>query len=256
MKVKAGEPIILHHRKAEFFILYEPNKNFSTHLGAVNLPENLEFGQRIESTKGETFFVLKPNLKDLTMKVKRTTTIIYPKDAGLIIMELGISAGKVVGEVGSGSGAFTILLASIVGREGKVFSFERRKEFLENAKKNVERIGLAERVKFIHRDVAVEGFGVENLDALFIDVPEPWTIIPFVPLALKKGGYIGSLSPNIEQVQRTVKTMKENGFVRIKTVETFIREIMVREGMTRPRDRMIGHTAYLTFGALAGLITP
>ncbi|RKZ01393.1 MAG: hypothetical protein DRQ04_04945 [Candidatus Hydrothermota bacterium] len=147
-------------------------------------------------------------------------------------------------EVGSGSGALTIILALAVGREGKVYSFERRKEFMENARENVRRAGLEERVEFFNMDPALEGFPVGELDAAFVDVPEPWTLAGPVHEALAGGGRWVSLSPTIEQVQMTFDALEE-GFVRLKCVEIFEREMLVRRGKTRPRERMVSHTGYL-----------
>ncbi len=247
--IKKGEFILLYgDRKAKYLIKYEPLKHVDTHLGRVKLPEKAEFGEGIRSTSGNMFYILHPSLNDLSMRVKRTTTIIYPKEAGMIILELGVKSGSKVIEVGSGSGAFTVLLSNIVGDKGKVYSFERREEFLENAKKNVERYGLGENVKFVLRDVEEDGFGVKNADAVFIDVPEPWKLINKAYESLKLGHRLGCLSPNIEQVQKTIEAMKEAGFINIKCLEMFERQIRIKKNMTRPVDRMIAHTGYIYFG--------
>lgn len=185
---------------------------------------------------------------DLSMKVRRKTTIIYPKEAGLILLELGVRPGMVVGEVGTGSGAFTYILASILGKEGRLYTFERRKEFIENAKENLKRYGEFPWVDWIERDVEVEGFGIKNLDAIFLDVPEPWKLIPHAFEALKGGRTLGSLSPNVEQIKLTHEAMKNEGFTRLRVYEIIQREILVRPEGTRPRERGIFHTGYLLFG--------
>ena len=150
-------------------------------------------------------------------------------------------------EVGTGSGAFTIVLATIVGTTGKVYSFERRKEFLDNAINNVQRANLADRVEFLLCDPTKEGFNIPPVEAAFVDVPEPWEFVRPVYEVLEPGGFWVSLSPNIEQVQKTYEALK-GYFVRLRTVEVIEREILVREGKTRPREFMICHTGYLTFG--------
>ncbi len=246
MTVKTGEQVLLYHsERAKFLVVFQPQKRISTHLGELVLPETLELGAVLESSTGQPFYVLKPSTTDVAMKVKRTTTIIYPKDAGWMILEAGIGAGSRVLEVGTGSGSLTIMLARIVGPQGRVYSFERREEFLKNAMTNVERAGLAEQVEFALRDPAVEGFGVSEIEAAFVDVPEPWTLVSPVFDALMGGGAWISLSPNMEQVKETWRALKKHGFVRFKAVEILEREILVREHGVRPRERMISHTGYI-----------
>lgn len=247
--IKEGEYIFLYGgEKAQFLVKYSLKKPyFECHLGKVDFPEKFNFGDVLYTNRGKPIYVLRPSTSDLVFRVRRLTTIMYPKDMGYAILQLGVKSGDRVLEVGTGSGAMTIVLASLVGENGIVYSFERREEFLQNAASNVEKVGLSSRVKFILRDVEKEGFGVFNIDSAVIDVPEPWTLVKHVKDALKGGAPVFFLSPNIEQVQKTYNALKENGFIRMKTVEILEREIRVREGKTRPKERMVSHTGYLTF---------
>ena len=151
-------------------------------------------------------------------------------------------------EIGTGSGSLSLLLSSLVGETGRIYSFERREEHLENAKKNVEKFGFGGNIEYTLRDPAVEGsFGVEDMDAIFVDVPAPWTLVEPAYKALIMGGHIGFLSPNIEQIQQTAEKLTETGFVRIRCIEILTRGIRIKKFLTRPFDRMIGHTGYLLF---------
>ncbi len=245
--IKEGEWVLLYSSpRAQYLLRYQPGKKFSTHLGEVVFPDDICFGGTIVSSIGKKFYLLRPSTSLLSMKVKRTTTIIYPKDAGLILLETGIGAGSKVLEVGSGSGALTVILARAVGKEGVVYSFERREEFLNNARENVRRLGLDDSVKFYHKDPVEEGFGIEPVDAAIVDVPEPWTLVKPVWDVLKGGGFWASLSPTIEQVQRTWEEL-QGYFTRLKCVEILEREILVRPRKTRPKERMVSHTGYLLF---------
>ncbi len=244
--VKEGEIIYLYNsQKASYPIVYKPKGFFQCHLGKITLPEKLCWGDVLETTKNHKFFVLKPSLEDLVLNVRRKTNIMYPKDIGYIIMNSTIRDGATVIEVGTGSGAMTSVLAIIVGPNGKVFSFDKNEVHLENAKKNIERYGLKDRVVLQVRDVAVEGFGVENADCGIIDLPEPWTIIPHAKKSLKPGSSVAIVVPTVEQVQETFKSLKQHNFTRIKCVEILEREIYIREGITRPKERMVSHTVYL-----------
>jgi tRNA (adenine57-N1/adenine58-N1)-methyltransferase len=51
----------------------------------------------------------------------------------------------------------------------------------------------------------------------------------------------------MNQIEKTAAQLRKSGYADIDCVELMIREMEVREGMTRPSMRMIGHTAYLVF---------
>ena len=251
-KMKKGELILLYHdESANYLVNYEKKKVIHTHKGKIILPLRASYGDVIYSSKNFPFYILCPDTAYLSMKVKRKTTIIYPKDAGFILLNLGIKSGDRVLEVGTGSGAFTLVLSNTVGRNGKVYSFERKKEFLEIAKQNFEKFRKFKNVVFHHMDL--EKYIPEiKVDSVFIDVPEPWKLISNVKKALKPGCVIGSLSPNIEQIKKTKEKMIKEGFVRIRVYEISLREILVRKEGTRPKEYQITHTGYLIFGNKTG----
>ena len=60
-------------------------------------------------------------------------------------------------------------------------------------------------------------------------------------------GHFCSYSPTMNQVEKTVKTLRKHNFIEIKTFETLQREIVVGERGVRPSFDMLGHTGYLTF---------
>lgn len=56
------------------------------------------------------YYIFECGTYDLVMKgIKRDTQIIYPKDAGYILLRLDIFPGKKVGEAGTGSGGLTLI---------------------------------------------------------------------------------------------------------------------------------------------------
>ncbi len=248
--IEEGELILLYNSENTNYLVSLPKEGyFSTHKGNISFAEIREkdFGDKIFSHTHHPFYILRPTLKDLAMKVRRKTTIIYPKDAGFILLNSVISPGAKVLEVGTGSAGFTIILANFVRPNGKVYSYDLREEFLELARENLKRAKLLNYVELIKRDVAKDGFTEKEADCVFIDLSEPWELVHPSTLALKGGATFASLSPNIEQVQKTVRTLELEGFVRIKVYETLEREIMVRLVGTRPKERGVFHTAYLVF---------
>ncbi len=236
--------------KRQFLIEMRKGAKVSSDLGTMNLDDIIgkPFGSIGHTHLGKEYYCLKPSTADLMLKVKRTTTVVYPKDLGSVLVETTIGPGSRVIEVGTGSGALTLVLAKFVAPTGMVYSYERRENFLENAKKNIEHAGYTKNAEFHLRDVAQEGFVEKNVDAVFIDVAEPWMIIRQASEALKGGHHVVSWSPNIEQVKSTVEALKELDFKRIKVSEIIEREMLVRQQGVRPRERGITHTAYLVRG--------
>lgn len=233
--------------KRQFLVQAITGLRLSSDLGDLNLTGIIgkPFGFVGQTHLGRNFYCLKPSTADLMMKLKRTTTIVYPKDVGYLILETAIGPGSRVIELGTGSGALTLVLAKFVAPEGLVYSYERREDFIENAKRNIERAGYADNVQFTCADVAKEGFEKTEVDAVFIDVPEPWAIVPKAFEVLKGGHHLVSWSPNVEQVKQTIDALVAHNFQRIKVKEIIEREMLVRMQGVRPRERGITHTAYL-----------
>ncbi len=232
--------------KRQYLVQPKTGKKLSTDVGEIEYNKIIKqpFGYKGKTHLGADYYCLKPTTGDMMMGIKRKTTIVYPKDLGYLIFETAIGPGSRVIEVGTGSGALTYFLSRAVGPQGIVYSYERNEEFLLNARANMERLGCFN-IEFFLQDVAEKGFSQKEVDAVFIDVPEPWQIVPKAKLALKGGNSLACWSPNMEQVKRTVESLKENDFIRIKVGEILHREILVRERGMRPKERGITHTAYL-----------
>mgnify|MGYP000513035265 CR=1 FL=1 len=248
-----GDPVLLYSpdRKTYLITLTEGGK-LGTHAGEIRHADVVgkRYGEIVRSSTGQPFVVLEPTLEDRMMKVRRLTQIIYPKDAGLILVKTGVRAGMRVIECGVGSGAATLCLATAVAPTGKVYAYDREPRFLEIARENVERAGLAHLVEFKVRDVA-EGFDEDEVDVVLLDLPSPWDGVPAARRALRGGGRLASISPTFNQVERMVAALQAEGFVMIETVEVLLRHLLVRSGKTRPFERMIGHTGFLTFARRA-----
>ena len=247
--LKDKDYIFLHNEKATHMIEYKDKFTFGSHKGNIRLEGELNYGDDITTNSGDKFYILRPSLIDYMMKVKRKTTIVYPKEAGLIILELGVQSGSKIIEIGTGSSSLTILLSRLAGKEGRIYSFDKNIEHQENAIKNFEKFKEFDNVFFKIQDPSIDmDLGVTDAEAVFIDIPSPWTVLKAAYSSLAGGGHIGTLSPNIEQITTTVNMMENVGFTRIRCFEVLTRGIRVsKRGLTRPFDRMIGHTAYLLF---------
>jgi len=217
-------------------------------LGVVNTDALAEAGvnKKIEIL-GKRFLVLEPQPVDYIEIIKRKTQIILPKDSAYIIVKCGISPGKKVVEIGSGVGALTIFLASIVGSAGKIYAYERRREHILEMQKNLNKLGLGHIVESIEQD-AEQGIAQCNVDAVVCDIPEPWKIMHEIYRALKIGCWCACYLPTYNQVERCAVSMRDTGFGFIECNEILMRQICVAEGAVRPDFSMLGHTGFLLFG--------
>lgn len=241
-----GDLILLYKDERRNYLLKVAAKQFHTDKGFIDLEELIgkKYGDYVETNIGERFFLLKPALYELMMKVHRKTQIVYPKDFALILTKATIFPGAKVIECGSGSGSFTTALANFIRPSGKVYSYEKNKEFSENARKNVERNGLLEWVEFKHKEIT-DAFEEDNIDFVMIDIGSPWELIDAAYKSLKPGHKLATICPTFEQLTTTVFTLQEKGFVQIETFEVLTRRILVRRGKTRPEQRIPSHTGFL-----------
>ncbi|MEJ2263481.1 MAG: tRNA (adenine-N1)-methyltransferase [Anaerolineales bacterium] len=231
-----------------FIIRLEIGGQLQTHRGYVNHDDliGLPWGSQVHSHIGKPFHLLEPSLHDMLLDTQRNTQIMYPKDIGFVLVNMDIGPGKHVLEAGTGSGAFTTALAFAVGPGGRVTTYEVRPEMQKLAQKNLARVGFEDRVIFKLRDIA-EGFDEENVDAVFLDVPNPEDYIAQTRAALKTGGYLGCILPTVNQISRLILALKKNSFAFIEVCEILLRYYKTIPQRLRPTDRMVAHTGYLIF---------
>lgn len=230
------------------------------------------FGSKILARTGSKGWLvaLKPTPELWASCVRHRTQIVHQLDAALVCFELGIGSGSIVVEAGTGSGAMSTALARCVGLEGHLFTFDFNEDRVEAARAEFERNGLARQVTCAKSDVTSQGFGgVEKpVDAVFLDLPEPWLAVPHIRAVAKPGAVVASYSPCVEQAQRTTSALGECGVYGLRTLEARQRDLEVRDlecatlfadedtrsasyTVAVPRHSMRGHTAFLTFATLA-----
>jgi tRNA (adenine57-N1/adenine58-N1)-methyltransferase catalytic subunit len=197
---------------------------------------------------GTTYWALRPSLSDLLGSVRRGAQIVTAKDAAQLLFLAGVGPGASVAEAGAGSGALTVALAYAVGPTGRVISYDRREDFLEAARANVRRAGLEARVTFRLRDVATEGLDATDLSSVVLDLPEPWAVLGSARSALAPGGFVATYTPTYNQLERTVRTLRDLRFDEVRALELLERGLHVGEGGTRPAFEMLGHTGFLATG--------
>jgi tRNA (adenine57-N1/adenine58-N1)-methyltransferase len=206
-----------------------------------------------ESTLGNTieigdtkFLVLEPTLLDRVDSITRKAQIVLPKDAASIIVNCDIKSGSTVIEGGTGSGALTIVLGNFIRPNGEVISYESRKDFLKIARRNIKNAGMLDFCSLKEADIT-KNLAERNVDAVVLDIPNPWKAIGLAHEALKPGGRIACYVPTMNQVERTVRELEMHSYIELRTIEILEREMVVGDMGTRPSFKMLGHTGYLTF---------
>ncbi len=160
-----------------------PGRVFHTHKGAISHDDLVgrPEGIVVVSTSAVPYLVLRPLLRDFVLSMPRGATVVYPKDAAAIVGMADIFPGATVVEAGAGSGALTCTLLRAVGPHGRVHSFERRADFAEIARGNVERfLGGPQRqwtltVADLEHAVLAEGRSADADLADGATNPSPWT---------------------------------------------------------------------------------
>ncbi len=248
----AGDRVQLTDQKGKIYsITITPGKEWHTHKGwivhddLIGLPE----GSVVSTSAGLKFTAFIPLLTDYVLSMPRGATIVYPKDAALIVGFADIFPGARVLEAGVGSGALTLSLLRAVGSTGSVHSVERREEFAANATSNIENyfggrpanwslaIGSVQEQKFDH-----------EFDRVILDMLAPWECVEMAAKVLRPGGVFMAYVATTTQLSATAEALKDDGhFTEPESFESMVRG-WHHEGLAvRPQQRMIGHTGFLIF---------
>ena len=236
-------------RHKSHFLRLKAGAVFQTHRGELSHDELIGqgWGTLVTSHTGNPFYIMQPSLTDLIIDIKRNTQIIYPKDIGYIAMVMGIGPGVHVLEAGTGSGALTTAFAYLVSEHGHVTSYDNRAQMQNLARNNLLKVGLIGQVTLKLRDV-IEGFDERDVDAIFLDLPNPYDYVRQAKTALKFGGYLGMILPTTNQVCRALEALRFNHFTFVEVSEVLLRHYKPDWERLRPTDRMVAHTGYLVFG--------
>ena len=287
-KTKYGDLIILYENgdSIKYFTL-EKGKIFQNKFGAFKHDDmvNKYFGSKIYNNKNDKYITILSFVPNIWERcINKMTQILYNPDISLIIMLLNINQNSIIYESGTGSGCLSTNISSILSNKGHLYTFEFNKERVDKLKDLFSLLKLNDKITITHRDVIENGFEInENdlikkehkfCDGMFIDLPSPWMIIKHAKKVLKNGSYFVSFSPCIEQINETMKTMKENGFISIRMFECLYRiyayarttKIEIPDfstkrkigedfkfnsteiSITKNKSDMRGHTGFLLFG--------
>lgn len=216
------------------------------HADIVGQPD----GSLFTSTGGMEYLALRPLLRDIIMSMPRGAAIIYPKDAAQILARADIRPGVRVVEAGVGSGALTLWLLRALAGAGELISVERRAEFAEVARGNVEsvlgqvanwRIELGDL-----QDVLPTAVTPGSVDRVILDMLAPWECLPVVADALIPGGVLVTYVATVTQLSRVAEELRAHGgFTEPEADETLVRGWHLDGLAVRPDHRMVAHTGFL-----------
>lgn len=222
---------------------WHTHKGWIVHNDLIGLPE----GSVVSTSAGLKFTAFKPLLGDFVLSMPRGATIVYPKDAAMIVGVADVFPGAKVIEAGVGSGALSISLLRAIGKDGQLSSFERREDFAEIARENVKTYfgEVPSQWKLTIGSVQESAID-QKYDRVILDMLAPWECVAFSADVLRPGGVFLAYVATTTQLSSTAEALKEDGrFTEPLSSETIVRD-WHHEGLAvRPMQRMIGHTGFL-----------
>lgn len=234
---------------------------FHTHRGSfrhsdlIGRPEGIV----VRNTAGVEYLALRPLLADFVLSMPRGAAVVYPKDAAQIVAMADIFPGARVVEAGVGSGALTMSLLRAVGDGGSVHSYERRADFADIARTNVETFfeGPPPAWHLTVGDLA-EALDETEVDRVVLDMLAPWECLDAAGRALVPGGVLICYVATATQLSRVVEAMRGDGrYTEPAAWESMVRDWHLEGLAVRPQHRMVGHTGFLvTTRRLADGVTP
>ncbi|WP_051712379.1 tRNA (adenine-N1)-methyltransferase [Spirillospora albida] len=242
-------------------ITLQPGKLYHSHKGSVPHDEIIGSpeGSVFRSSGGVEYLAFRPLLADFAVRMPRGAAVVYPKDAAQIVAMADIFPGARVVEAGAGSGALSCFLLRAVGERGLLSSYERRPDFAEIARANVERFfGGPHPAWRLTVGSLEESLAEDEVDRVVLDMLAPWECLDAVAKALIPGGMVCAYIATTTQMSRVVEDLRAHGaFAEPYAFETMLRSWHVDGLAVRPDHRMVGHTGFLvTARRLAEGVTP
>lgn len=224
---------------------WHSHKGMLKHDELVGLPE----GSIVKTTQELKFQAFRPLLADYVLSMPRGATIIYPKDAAMILGVADIKPGLRVLEAGVGSGALTISILRAITEKGFLHSVEIRDDFADISRENIEQYfgEIPNYWKLTVGQLQEQNFQAE-FDRVVLDMLAPWECTQVAANALVSGGVLLAFVATTTQLSKMAEAIRDSGlFTEPESSETIVRG-WHHEGLAvRPQHRMIGHTGFLIF---------
>jgi tRNA (adenine57-N1/adenine58-N1)-methyltransferase len=249
---KYGDRVQLTDAKGKLYsITLAQGSEWHTHKGMLKHDEivGLPEGSIVATNQDLKFQAFRPLLADYVLSMPRGATIVYPKDAAMILGVADIKPGIRVLEAGVGSGALSISMLRAIGEEGVLHSVEIREDFAEISEKNVSSYFGGKPTNWKLTIGALQDQTFEaDFDRVVLDMLSPWECLEVASKALVPGGVFIAYVATTTQLSKIAEAIKDSGnFTEPESSETIVRG-WHHEGLAvRPQHRMIGHTGFLIF---------
>ncbi len=256
--LRAGDRVQLTDPKGRMHtITLTPGRQFHTHRGLFGHDELIgrPEGWVVRNTAGIEYLALRPLLCDFVLSMPRGAAVVYPKDAAQVVAMADVFPGARVVEAGVGSGALSMSLLRAVGDHGLVHSYERRADFAEIARGNVETFfGGAHPAWQVTVGDLADCLDERDVDRVVLDMLAPWECLEAVGTALTPGGVLVCYVATATQLSRVAEAVRDDGrFTEPLAWESLVRGWHLEGLAVRPQHRMVGHTGFLlTTRRLAG----
>lgn len=201
----------------------------------------------VTSVGGVEYLAMRPILSEFMVSMPREAAVVYPKDAAQILMWADIHPGARVLEAGVGSGALSLALLRAIGADGRLHSYERRQQFADVARRNVETfLGGPHPAWELTVGDLVEVIADEPVDRVILDMLAPWECIDAVAERMTPAGVICCYVATATQLGRVADTLRvHGGFTEPHLTETTVRDWHAEGLAIRPGHGTSGHTGFL-----------
>jgi tRNA (adenine57-N1/adenine58-N1)-methyltransferase len=253
---RPGDPMLLVDERDRHYLLIVPESPRAERIRGEVFTEEVLCAQHdgglLASPIRRRYLVFKPTLQQIVMNMPRSAQVIYPKDLATIMEWGDVAPGLKVAEVGCGHGALTMTLLRALGPEGKLDTYDVRKDHLNRTRKNAALyLGpeVLERWQPIMADPSEAGFSDTGYDRLFTDVPEPWTMVETAAAALIPGAMWLAYIPGVMQMSQLIEALNLNPFFCMaEGFETLQRFWHIKGRSIRPKHSMKAHTGFIVTG--------
>ena len=242
--------VIKTSKNNKFLAVIDIEKEFITNEGKFKFSNVENIPSIVKTTTGVNFKIYKPTYKEFVLLMKRGPQIIYPKDVAQIVLESNIHNSSNVLEIGSGSGALTLYLYTLLKNTGKLYSLDSSKINQRRANKTISRYisTLSEEnngITFLNEELVNFDYKTlnENINSIITDVPEPWEF--FTNNKIENSIHWVSYLPSMTQVMRMNDTLKDEQFQDIEIKEVILRDWVVDEKIVRPSNKLVSHTGFI-----------